>query len=400
MSTTQFGLSLGIDGLGWHPAAERFDTAANPADPRFWRSVIARAEEADFDLVTFEDAPALPADSGQSARLDSFALSSWLGPTTRRIGLVPVGTTALQEPFHVATATQTLDFVTNGRAGLRLRVGLAPEEFAAVGRAAIGTIEELKALSPNEQSERLRTPFAEGWEFAQIVRLLWDSWEDGAEIRDVATGRFLDSERIHNPDFVGEHLAVHGASITPRSPQGQPPVFALAHQQVPYEFAAAAADVAFITPFGEEDLERRFAEARTASDRVRREGTPLQIWADIAVSVGPDARGRLEALDEIAGHPFETDTGTVVASGDELVDLILSYRKTGLDGVRLRPLATNADLDVLAREVLPQLTKAGIATAPEGATLRERLGLPPAPNRFTDSAPFTADFLAAQEATV
>ena len=51
---------------------------------------------------------------------------------------------------------------------------------------------------------------------------LWDSWEDDAVIRDVATGRYVDRDRLHYIDFVGEFFSVKGPSITPRSPQAHP----------------------------------------------------------------------------------------------------------------------------------------------------------------------------------
>ena len=54
-----------------------------------------------------------------------------------------------------------------------------------------------------------------------VVRL-WDSWEDDAVIRDVATGRYVDRDRLHYIDFVGEFFSVKGPSITPRSPQAHP----------------------------------------------------------------------------------------------------------------------------------------------------------------------------------
>ena len=38
----------------------------------------------------------------------------------------------------------------------------------------------------------------------QVNRLLWDSWEDDAVIRDVASGRYLDAGKVHYADFRGD----------------------------------------------------------------------------------------------------------------------------------------------------------------------------------------------------
>ncbi|MER7972375.1 hypothetical protein ABTX35_25865, partial [Streptomyces sp. NPDC096080] len=66
-------------------------------------------------------------------------------------------------------------------------------------------------------------------EIADVVdtaRALWDSWEDDAIVRDVATGRFLDADRVHHIDFEGAAFSVKGPLITPRPPQGQVVVLA------------------------------------------------------------------------------------------------------------------------------------------------------------------------------
>jgi alkanesulfonate monooxygenase SsuD/methylene tetrahydromethanopterin reductase-like flavin-dependent oxidoreductase (luciferase family) len=58
------------------------------------------------------------------------------------------------------------------------------------------------------------------------VRQLWDSWEDDAVIKDVATGRYLDPGKVHHVNFVGATFSVKGPLITPRPSQGQPVVIA------------------------------------------------------------------------------------------------------------------------------------------------------------------------------
>ena len=45
--------------------------------------------------------------------------------------------------------------------------------------------------------------FDEAADYVEVLRRLWDSWEDDAEIRDVATGRFIDRDKLHYIDFKG-----------------------------------------------------------------------------------------------------------------------------------------------------------------------------------------------------
>lgn len=368
-------IGLSIRGAGWHPATRDAD-GFDPGEPRDWGALAGRADAAGVDLLSFEDGPAL---DGVSASFDSFALANWLAPQTARIGLLPTATITALEPFHTATAVATLDHTSQGRAGVRLRVGLGNAEARAVGRAAHISRAELATLAPEQVTAAILPGFDEAWEFSQVLRLLWDSWEDDAEIRDLTTGRFIDRDKIHNPGFRGDHFSVHGASITPRPPQGQPPVLALAHQRIPYQFAAASSDIVAVTPFSAGDRERILAEVREASDRVGREGAPIKVWGDVNVHFG--------GLDL---DQFSSDAQLVAGSPGEVLEQLAAFSE-GLDGIRVRPLDTSADTTIFLADVLPHLR----SEVPTGRTLRDRLGLVPAPNQYVADPAFTADFRAA-----
>jgi hypothetical protein len=73
----------------------------------------------------------------------------------------------------------------------------------------------------------------------------------------------------------------------------------------------------------------------------------------------------------------------------ELVDLILRWQQQGIEGVRLRPAVNATDLPVIVDEVVPLLQQADRfrTTYTDGETLRERLGLPIAENRYARVEP-------------
>jgi alkanesulfonate monooxygenase SsuD/methylene tetrahydromethanopterin reductase-like flavin-dependent oxidoreductase (luciferase family) len=111
--------------------------------------------------------------------------------------------------------------------------------------------------------------FDEAADAVDVVRRLWDSWEDDAVIRDVATGRFVDRDKLHYIDFTGRFFSVKGPSITPRPPQGQPVVAVLAHAPRVYEFAARSADLVFVTPTDDELVDLLLGWQRLGVDGVR-----------------------------------------------------------------------------------------------------------------------------------
>jgi alkanesulfonate monooxygenase SsuD/methylene tetrahydromethanopterin reductase-like flavin-dependent oxidoreductase (luciferase family) len=208
--------------------------------------------------------------------------------------------------------------------------------------------------------------FDEASDVVEVARRLWDSWEDDAVIRDVETGRFIDRDKLHYIDFVGKYFSVKGPSITPRPPQGQPIVAALAHALPAYEFAARSADLVFITPKDDDSLRTILHEVKQTG------GTELKVYADVFVSFSGITDSRSDAL-VFEGTP------------DELVKLITGWQQLGIHGIRLRPSVNAIDLPVIVDDVVPILQReAGFRTAyRDGETLRERLGLPVAENRYT-----------------
>ncbi len=185
------------------------DSHAHPDAGGSWRWIRDAVEAADdrgFDLVIFEDE--FDSRLGQT-RLDSLLLASTMATCTSSIGLVVATDTTHTEPFHLAKNLATLDIVSEGRAGWWPRVSDSEATSHLFGRK-----------SPQSRESLAR----EAGDVLEVVRRLWDSWDDDAVIRDVATGRYVDRSRIHHIDFVGEYFSVRGPSITPRSPQGQLPV--------------------------------------------------------------------------------------------------------------------------------------------------------------------------------
>jgi len=133
-------------------------------------------------------------------------------------------------------------------------------------------------------------------------------------IRDVASSRYLDRDRLHY-DFAGESYSVKGQAIVPRPPQGQLVVFAETGLLPDY-----LVDVPLV---GAPDLAG-----------LGRHGA----WAD---------RGRLRDLTAAAG---------LVGLLGELTGLV--------DGVRLHPLVLDEDLGVLSRLVIPPLILDRVVSRP------------------------------------
>jgi alkanesulfonate monooxygenase SsuD/methylene tetrahydromethanopterin reductase-like flavin-dependent oxidoreductase (luciferase family) len=375
-------LAVALDGAGWHPAAWR-EPRARPAElltARYWADVIAEAERGLLDFVTIEDGFSLQSSRTDrvAGRLDAVLIAARAAPLTRHIGLVPTVVLTHTEPFHISKAIATLDYASNGRAGVRVRVSASPDEAAHFGRRDFPRLNLADRDDPAAQQLVTRL-FDEAADYIEVVRQLWDSWEDDAEIRDAATGRFIDRGKLHYIDFSGEYFSVKGPSITPRPPQGQPVVAALGHGGVSYQLIAGSADVGFVTPGDPDDARAIVAEIGAAGQ--------AHVFGDLAVFLGPtvqEAVDRKARLDELAGYVYTSDATAFTGTPAQLAGLLLEWQRAGLSGFRLRPGAIPDDLEAITRALVPELQRrGGFRTAYEASTLRGLLGLSRPANRYS-----------------
>ena len=286
---------------------------------------VVELEAAGADLVLLDD------DYLVTGALDAPTVASAAAPLTERIVLAPRVRTTHTEPFHASKAIQTLDWLSHGRAGWVADVALSPREAAAFGR---------------REAPSASDAWQEAGEAIEVSRQLWDSWEDDAEIRDVATGRFIDRAKVHHIDFEGRWFSIKGPSIVPRSPQGRIPVIV----EVSADNQTAAAALA--TAVGHADVirvrdARQVARVREALAAAGREH--VRVLADLDPATLPDL-------------PHADARATLAGA-------VAQWRSTtGADGV------------LVPAETVATATAAG--PRPDGATFREKLGLTRPPSRY------------------
>ncbi|MFC0439973.1 LLM class flavin-dependent oxidoreductase [Kutzneria buriramensis] len=338
-------LAIEIDGDGAHPAAWR--RAAHAPDHLLTshrvRSVAAVVENSGFTLATVDDDLLPPDDRPHPVgRIGAVERAAFIAAATSTLGVVPTVSTTYTEPFHVSSQLASIDHISVGRAGWLVSESVAAEAARAWGR-------------PHVENTR-----REARDSTRVVRDLWDSWEDDAVIRDVATSRYLDRDRLHYIDFVGETFSVKGPAIVPRPPQGQLVVFA-PEGLLPVELV----DVTLTDGTARAVTPLTFTEIEVALDTPR--ATAVQRIADL----GPwPERGRIRHA----------------GSADGLVRLLTDLAGA-VDGVRLHPLVLDEDLGVLSRLVVPALLRRRVAARPvPGASLRTTLGLPRPASRFQETA--------------
>jgi N-acetyl-S-(2-succino)cysteine monooxygenase len=200
---------------GSHPASW-LHPDTNPAgstDIEYFRGIAQLAEQGKFDLYFVADTPAARTDNLHAWSrfpmymnvLEPVTLLTALAGATSRIGLGGTVSTSFAEPYNVARQFASLDHISQGRAAWN--VVTSANDYAARNFGHT-------ALAPHgERYER-------AGEFVDVVRKLWDTWDEDAFVRDRTTGIFFDPARQHQVHHDGKFFKVHGALNIARAPQG------------------------------------------------------------------------------------------------------------------------------------------------------------------------------------
>ncbi len=217
-----------------HPDAQ-IDAGTNF---RHYVELAQMSEAAKFDLMFLADAlatrdgklEALSRWPQYMAYFEPITLLSGIAGLTERIGLVATATTSYNEPYNVARKFASLDLISEGRAGWNVVTSANLSEAFNFGREA-----------HYEHGER----YDRAAEFTEVVKGLWDSWDDDAFVRDRASSRYFDPSKLHKLNHKGEHFSVRGPLNVARSPQGHPVIFQAGSSESGRELAARTAEAVF-----------------------------------------------------------------------------------------------------------------------------------------------------------
>ena len=212
----------------------------------FYRDLVKLAEKAKFDFFFCTDSPYADAASAphNMCKLEPMTLLGALAAITSDIGLVGTASTSYMDPFNLARQMAGLDMISGGRAGWNVVT------TAVAGAAFNHGLDESWS-----HAERYRR----ATEFIQVVRGLWDSWEDDAFIYDKQANRFADVAKLHALNHAGEYFKVRGPLDARRSPQGQPVCFQAGASGDGQAFASRFADAIFSGTRSYEDAVKYYA---------------------------------------------------------------------------------------------------------------------------------------------
>jgi N-acetyl-S-(2-succino)cysteine monooxygenase len=219
-------LNVFLRAAGHHEAAWRHPEVhpEGDLDIHYLKKMALIAEQGLMDSVFLADGY-----TGRSAKLEPFTQLAALASVTGHIGLIATVGTVYNEPFHVARQFASLDHISGGRAGWNIVTG-AGDASQNFGRS-------------EHPEHALRYESAE--EFVEVVKQLWDSWEDDALVYDKQAGIQIVESKVREINFKGKVYTVKGPLNIPRPPQGYPVLVQAGSSEQGKELAAKTAEVIF-----------------------------------------------------------------------------------------------------------------------------------------------------------
>lgn len=234
MATRQLHLNVNILTSGYYGSAWRAP-ASDPfafADIKHYVRVAQIAERGALDAVFLADIPAISGrpEYAPFLSLEPTIVLAAVAAATENIGVIGTASTTYNEPYNIARRFLSLDHASGGRAAWNVVTTADPSASRNFG-------------SDNVVAHQTR--YERAAEFTDIVKALWDSWEDDALVGDKATGRFVDTSRVHSVNHVGRHFSVAGPLQVPRSPQGRPVIIQAGGSDDGRDLAARHAEAIF-----------------------------------------------------------------------------------------------------------------------------------------------------------
>lgn len=295
MAPSQKQMKLGafLMKSGHHVAGWRHPDARADAGVSFdhYAGLARTAEQAKLDLLFISDSNAVRGPGLGSIRhtwrtdfFEPFTLVAALSSITSRIGLVVTASTTFNEPFHIARKFASLDHLSKGRSGWNLVTSSNPAE----------------ALNFSGDDLPLHADrYERAHEFADVVRGLWDSWEEDAFLRDKASGSYVDPEKMHVLNHRGKHFRVQGPLTVARPPQGHPVIFQAGSSEAGKELAAATADIVFTAQQSLKEAQAFYADVKGRLGKYGRAPDDLKIMPGIFPIVGRTEQEAIEKFQQL-----------------------------------------------------------------------------------------------------
>ncbi|MCA1386456.1 MULTISPECIES: LLM class flavin-dependent oxidoreductase [unclassified Bradyrhizobium] len=316
-------LGLYLTRAGYHEGAwlDPSVPLSGVGDVERYEELARLAESAAFHFVFVADhqgiidGHATMSRVGRNDGLEPITLLSALSSRTRDIGLVATATTTYYQPYNLARMFASLDHLSKGRAAWNIVTSAMAPEAHNFGEERL----------PDHDKR-----YARASEFVEIVKGLWDTWQDDAFVRDRQTGIYADTTKLHVLNHRGNYFSVRGPLNIARPRQGYPVLVQAGASNTGIAFAAEVAEVVFTAEPSLENGKRFYAGLKQKARALGRNEDQVVIMPGIVPIVG---KTKQEASEKLQRLRATTHIDVQVGAADLWLGSVTDLRSVNLDAL-------------------------------------------------------------------
>lgn len=282
MTSEKKEMKLGafLQSVGHHLAAWRHPDVdpANVTRLEHLKNLARIAERGKFDAVFFADTIGFPqidnkflAKTAPPYFWEPLTLLSALAGVTSHIGLIGTVSTSYMPPYHLARFFASLEHISQGRTGWNLVTSGTDYEAQ--------NFNQEKQLPHKERYERAK-------EYVDVVRGLWDSWDEDAYLFDQQSGNFFDPDKLHFLNHQGKYYFVSGPLQSARPVQGYPVLVQAGSSEDGKNLAAATAEVVFTAQQSLESAQAFYQDVKQRAVQYGRDAASVKVMPGIMPIIG------------------------------------------------------------------------------------------------------------------
>jgi alkanesulfonate monooxygenase len=221
----------------------------------------------------------------QVPKQDPMLSISAMAYATKHLGFGVTSNANHEPPYVFARRMSTLDHLTNGRIGWNIVTGHSTSGVRALGHSKVTAHDERYDIAD---------------EYMDVVYKLWESsWEDGAVLRDVATGEFADPRLIHKIVHEGKYFKLEGVHLTEPSRQRTPVLFQAGSSTRGKAFACRHAECIYLSGPSIKTIAPVVADTRSQAVLAGRHADDIKFFSMATIIVG---RTEKEAQDKFRDY--------------------------------------------------------------------------------------------------
>jgi len=284
-------LGVFIRETGHHLAAWRHDTASQGLlNLKHHIQIAQTAEKGLLDFLFLADHPAVqgepgtPERSGEPVRFEPLTLLSMLAAHTSKIGLIASASTTYSAPYALARQLASLDHLSEGRAGWNVVTSVNDSEARNFGQ-------------DSHMEHALRYERAD--EFIDVLKGLWDSWDDDAFAVHKHTGLSFDPAKMRVLDHHGQHFKVRGPLNVPRSPSGHPVIVQAGASDSGRDLAARKGEVIFTATADIDVAQAFYGDVKRRAVAAGRSVDDIKIMPGMFPIVASSEKAAMERFEEL-----------------------------------------------------------------------------------------------------